>query len=439
MATEVSYTVDGSDKTFDITFSFLKNTDVKVELGGNLQTNPTHYSISGTVVTFVTAPVNGQVIKIYRDTIITAAEHDYSAGSSVRATSLNENQLHALYAIEEAKLVTTTSGGITTGSKNDVTVNSDSDWVINDSAVITQMIADDGINGDKIATNAVTNDSIADDSVDHEHLVNNSVRTAAIHNNNVTTAKIADANVTTAKIADSNVTTDKIADNAVTLAKMAGGTDGNLITYDASGDPAYVATGSAGQLLTSNGTGAAPTFQTSGAAVVAVGTVIWYAGSTAPTGYLKANGDSIANGSGTTQGVTANFAALYAIVGANLPDLRGEFVRGWDDGKGTDSGRSIRSTQAEAYKEHNHPSDISVSHDVDDPGHQHDIALKSGSDSEADAIATGKSDHAHGGNRPTQSETTGIDIDISASIDVNNSGGTETRPRNVALLACIKY
>jgi hypothetical protein len=50
-------------------------------------------------------------------------------------------------------------------------------------------------------------------------------------------------------------------DDAVTLAKMAAGTAGNLITYDASGNPAAVATGTAGQRLTSNGTGAAPTFQ----------------------------------------------------------------------------------------------------------------------------------------------------------------------------------
>jgi hypothetical protein len=42
---------------------------------------------------------------------------------------------------------------------------------------------------------------------------------------------------------------------------MAGGTDGNLITYDASGDPAHVATGSATHVLTSNGAGAVPTFQ----------------------------------------------------------------------------------------------------------------------------------------------------------------------------------
>jgi len=61
------------------------------------------------------------------------------------------------------------------------------------------------------------------------------------------------------------VTGGQIADNAVTLAKMAGGTDGNLITYDASGDPAYVATGAATNILTSNGAGAAPTFQAAAA------------------------------------------------------------------------------------------------------------------------------------------------------------------------------
>ena len=61
---------------------------------------------------------------------------------------------------------------------------------------------------------------------------------------------------------DLNVTTAKIADNAVTLAKMAGGTDGNLISYDANGDPVAVATGNAGQVLTSAGAGAPPTFQT---------------------------------------------------------------------------------------------------------------------------------------------------------------------------------
>ena len=57
------------------------------------------------------------------------------------------------------------------------------------------------------------------------------------------------------------VKTNGIADDAVTLGKLDGGTDGNLITYDASGNPAVVNTGNSGQVLTSNGSGAAPTFQ----------------------------------------------------------------------------------------------------------------------------------------------------------------------------------
>ena len=69
-----------------------------------------------------------------------------------------------------------------------------------------------------------------------------------------------------------SIGTTEIADDAVTLAKMAGGTDGNLITYDASGDPAYVATGSSGQILTSAGTGQPPAF--AAAAGVGLGMVI---------------------------------------------------------------------------------------------------------------------------------------------------------------------
>ena len=49
-------------------------------------------------------------------------------------------------------------------------------------------------------------------------------------------------------------------DRTVTLAKLATGTDGNLITYDASGNPAAVATGSDGQVLTSAGAGQPPAF-----------------------------------------------------------------------------------------------------------------------------------------------------------------------------------
>ena len=60
---------------------------------------------------------------------------------------------------------------------------------------------------------------------------------------------------------DATVSTAKIVDNAVTLAKMASGTDGNIISYDTSGNPVAVATGSSGQVLTSAGAGAVPSFQ----------------------------------------------------------------------------------------------------------------------------------------------------------------------------------
>ena len=56
--------------------------------------------------------------------------------------------------------------------------------------------------------------------------------------------------------------TASLVDNAVTLAKMAGGTDGTIITYDASGDPVAVGPGSDGQVLTSTGAGSPPAFET---------------------------------------------------------------------------------------------------------------------------------------------------------------------------------
>lgn len=78
---------------------------------------------------------------------------------------------------------------------------------------------------------------------------------------------ISSSAITTALIAGSAVTTAKIADDAVTLAKMSTGVAGNLITYSTLGDPAAVATGSTGQVLTSNGAGLAPTMQDGGTVV----------------------------------------------------------------------------------------------------------------------------------------------------------------------------
>jgi hypothetical protein len=58
------------------------------------------------------------------------------------------------------------------------------------------------------------------------------------------------------------LTSSDITDGIISLPKLTDGTDGNLISYDASGNPVAVATGTDGQVLTSAGAGAPPVFET---------------------------------------------------------------------------------------------------------------------------------------------------------------------------------
>ena len=69
------------------------------------------------------------------------------------------------------------------------------------------------------------------------------------------------APLTASDITDAIVSTSKLTDDAVSLAKMASGTDGNIISYDASGNPVAIATGNDGQVLTSTGAGSPPAFE----------------------------------------------------------------------------------------------------------------------------------------------------------------------------------
>jgi len=75
------------------------------------------------------------------------------------------------------------------------------------------------------------------------------------------TQTLTNKTINASQLVDGSVATGKVADNAITLAKMASGTDGNIISYDTSGNPVAVATGSSGQVLTSAGAGAVPSFQ----------------------------------------------------------------------------------------------------------------------------------------------------------------------------------
>ena len=69
-------------------------------------------------------------------------------------------------------------------------------------------------------------------------------------------------NIKDSKLVTANsVIETNLTDNIVTLAKMASGTDGNIISYDASGNPVAIATGNDGQVLTSAGAGQPPAFE----------------------------------------------------------------------------------------------------------------------------------------------------------------------------------
>lgn len=155
-----------------------------------------------------------------------------------------------------------------------------------------------------------------------------------------------------------------------------------------------------------------------------VGSVIFTAKSTPPTGFLKANGAAISR---TTY--SALFAAIGTTFGAgngvttfNVPDLRGEFVRGWDDARGVDSGRVFGSAQGSANLSHTHSTDSqgTHSHSVTAAVFMNNYGYTG---SENGNVFGGSSTGSAGAHTHTALA----------------SGGTEARPRNIALLACIKY
>ena len=78
----------------------------------------------------------------------------------------------------------------------------------------------------------------------------------------VKTTGLADDAVTGAKIADDTVAEANMANDAISLTELKAGTDGQIITWDASGNPTAVGPGTDGQVLTSTGAGSPPAFET---------------------------------------------------------------------------------------------------------------------------------------------------------------------------------
>ena len=165
------------------------------------------------------------------------------------------------------------------------------------------------------------------------------------------------------------------------------------------------------------------------------GAVFCVAVATVPTGYLECNGAAVSR---------STYAALFAFIGTtygsgngsstfNLPDLRGEFIRGFDNGGGIDSGRSINDPQGSANLSHGH----SVSASVSDPGHVHTTSVdgfRLFTNPGPHHIPYGGAGGYPGTNWSMNSATTGVSVSISQ----NNAGGSEARPRNVSMMYIIK-
>lgn len=149
---------------------------------------------------------------------------------------------------------------------------------------------------------------------------------------------------------------------------------------------------------------------TNSASGIGPGAITYFPVATAPAGWLKCNGAAVSR--------TA-YAALFAVIGTtygvgdgastfNLPDLRGEFLRVLDEGRGVDAGRVVGSAQGGDVQSHTH------------------------------TVQTADLAGAYGvggrpvGNTPGNSNATNAN-------SINSTGGAETRPRNIAMLACIKY
>ena len=168
---------------------------------------------------------------------------------------------------------------------------------------------------------------------------------------------------------------------------------------------------------------------------VPTGSVHLMASTTVPSGYLKCNGAAVSR---------TTYADLFNEIGTafgagdgsstfNVPDLRGEFVRGWDDSRGVDSGRNFATTQSSQNKQHNHSA--SATSTVSDPGHNHVYIDQQAHNEGYRPWKAGDNDCGQR-NKNTSNAFTGISV--STSVSVANDGGNESRPRNIAMMYIIK-
>ncbi len=142
-----------------------------------------------------------------------------------------------------------------------------------------------------------------------------------------------------------------------------------------------------------------------------VGVPVPWPSATPPTGWLKCNGAAFSSEK------YPNLAKAYPT--NKLPDLRGEFIRGWDDGRGVDAGRALLSIQTGMLEKHRH---IVVANDGYDTKDEWELAT------------IFKKTYTQG--RGLDASNTGGNLIPSPTLhsrgSIGNTGGSETRPRNIA-------
>jgi hypothetical protein len=121
MATQNTYTGNGSTTNYSFTFPYLEETDIKVTLNSVVTTAYT--LANATTISFNTAPANGVAIRIYRDTAVDNLQSTFFAGSAIRAQDLNDNFLQSNYTVQEIKDRFLDSTGDTMTGELDMSTN----------------------------------------------------------------------------------------------------------------------------------------------------------------------------------------------------------------------------------------------------------------------------------------------------------------------------
>ncbi|NBU33826.1 tail fiber protein [bacterium] len=180
-----------------------------------------------------------------------------------------------------------------------------------------------------------------------------------------------------------------------------------------------------------------------------VGSIVMWPTATLPEGWLWCNGETLPNGTGTVHGVTANFSALYAVVGANLPNFVGLYPRGAqmnavtsqqvsDGGNETYPASAINTKQRDATAINGLTTETTTQINTNDINtksleHTHTVGSYSNLDDPATSAASARTS---GTGSSFATSNPSINLDHRHRI---SSTDTETRPATFSIGFIIKY